>query len=106
MSLILVATTAFPKVDVGLLSVVLGAALLVALGVAGGVFALRRPAAGSEATTTVPRSRRDTWRMPPVAQLGRPSWSKGRLAGMWALRGYLVIAVLLLVVKAVQLGSH
>jgi hypothetical protein len=28
------------------------------------------------------------------------------LAGMWALRAYLVVAVVLLLVKAIQLGLH
>ncbi len=43
--------------------------------------------------------------MPPLALLGRPEWSRGRLVAMWALRVYLVIAVVLLLVKAVQLGG-
>ena len=51
------------------------------------------------------RAHRDSWRMPPLALLGRPEWSRGRLAAMWALRVYLVIAVVLLLVKAVQLGG-
>jgi hypothetical protein len=42
--------------------------------------------------------------MPPLALLERPVWSPGRKAGMLLLRGYLVVAVLLLVVKTVQLG--
>jgi NRAMP (natural resistance-associated macrophage protein)-like metal ion transporter len=105
MSLILVATTVFPNVDVGTLSVALAAALLVALGAAGVFFAVRRPTvAGATAATAAPRSYRDSWRMPPITLLGRPAWSRGRLVGMWALRGYLVVAVLLLLVKAIQLG--
>ena len=42
--------------------------------------------------------------MPPLALLERPVWSPGRKAGMLLLRGYLVVAVLLLIVKTVQLG--
>jgi hypothetical protein len=42
--------------------------------------------------------------MPQLTLLDRPVWSPGRLAGMYALRGYLVVAVLLLIVKAVELG--
>jgi len=51
------------------------------------------------------RQERQTWRMPPLALLERPVWSRGRTAGMWALRGYLIIAVLLLIVKAVRLAT-
>jgi Mn2+/Fe2+ NRAMP family transporter len=106
MSLILVATTVFPNVDVGALSVALAAALLVALGAAGAFFAVRRPSVGgATAAAAAPRSYRDSWRMPPITLLGRPAWSRGRLVGMWARRAYLVVAVLLLLVKAVQLGQ-
>ena len=48
--------------------------------------------------------RRETWRMPQLALLERPVWSRGRSAAMWALSLYLVVAVVLLIVKAVQLG--
>ncbi len=42
--------------------------------------------------------------MPPLALLDRPKWSRTRLITMYALRGYLVVAVVLLLVKAIQLG--
>jgi hypothetical protein len=44
--------------------------------------------------------------MPPLSLLQRPVWSRGRLVGMYALRAYLVIAVLMQFVKAVELGVH
>jgi hypothetical protein len=47
---------------------------------------------------------RNTWRMPPLPELPRPEWSTGRKAGMLALRGYLAVAALLLVVKVVQIA--
>ena len=53
-----------------------------------------------------PASIRDTWRMPALGLLDRPKWSRGRLTAMYLLRGYLVVAVVLLLVKAVQLGLH
>jgi hypothetical protein len=46
-----------------------------------------------------------SWRMPPLAFLARPVWSRGRLIGMYALRGYLLIAVVLLAVKAGQIAT-
>jgi Mn2+/Fe2+ NRAMP family transporter len=102
LSAILVATTLFPSIDIGLLVVGLGAVLLLVL-VAMGLGALlgRHPAVqGAQ-----PRVNRETWRMPPLAVLGRPVWSRGRLVGMWALRGYLIVAVLLLIVRAVQIST-
>ena len=46
------------------------------------------------------------WRMPRLALLDPVKWSTGTKLGMLALRGYLVIGAVLLVVKAVQLGSR
>ena len=48
---------------------------------------------------------RHSWRMPPLALLKPVAWSPGTKLGMMMLRGYLVISVVLLVVKAVQLGG-
>jgi hypothetical protein len=42
--------------------------------------------------------------MPPFTLLERPVWSTGRKAGMLLLRVYLVVAVVLLIVKTIQLG--
>jgi hypothetical protein len=43
--------------------------------------------------------------MPPLAELTRPVWSTTRKVGMLTLRAYLVIAVILLIVKTVQLAT-
>ena len=40
----------------------------------------------------------------PAELLERPAWSRARTIGMYTLRGYLVIAVLMLIVKAVEVG--
>jgi NRAMP (natural resistance-associated macrophage protein)-like metal ion transporter len=112
LSLILMATTVFPSLNVNLLALVLGAAI--ALGFLGAsTWALmpdqrtaRRVAVAlAEAAQRETSSRRETWRMPQLALLQRPVWSRGRTSAMWALRLYLVAAVLLLIVKAVQLGT-
>ena len=103
LSIILVISTLFPSVNVGQLAIVLFALMTMALTTAGGWTLLHR---GSQ--PTAPRwsdEERRSWTMPPLALLGRPEWSTGRKAGMLALRGYLVVAVLLLVVKAIQLGG-
>jgi hypothetical protein len=43
--------------------------------------------------------------MPPLALLARPEWSTGWKVAMLTLRGYLVASVILLIVKAAQLGG-
>jgi NRAMP (natural resistance-associated macrophage protein)-like metal ion transporter len=47
---------------------------------------------------------RATWRMPPLALLTRPTLSAGRRIGLSVLRGYLLLASALVVVKVVQLA--
>ncbi len=99
---ILVTTTLLPSIDVGRLVVGLGGVLLAVL-VAMGVVALRR--GKTVVSAPQPQQHRETWRMPPLAVLAPPVWSRGRLVALWALRGYLIVAVLLLAVRAVQIGS-
>ncbi len=103
LSLILMASTMFPSVNVTHLFLYLSLVLVVTfVGIA--AYAVRtRPGATVE-VTRVSKERRSTWTMPPLALLERPIWSPGRKAGMLLLRGYLVVAVLLLIVKTIQLG--
>jgi Mn2+/Fe2+ NRAMP family transporter len=110
LSLVLVSTTVFPHVDVAQLFVVLSVALAVALAGMGAYVVIRRVPAGTTAKVAAegraersPKERQ-AWTMPPLALLERPVWSPGRRAAMLLLRGYLVVAVALLVVKTVQLA--
>jgi NRAMP (natural resistance-associated macrophage protein)-like metal ion transporter len=102
MSLVLMATTVFPHINVNTLALTLGALLLVFFAVGGTLYArsIRRAPPGP----VTPMEKRANWRMPALNLLQRPTWSRGRLWAMYALRGYLVLAVLLLLVKAIQLG--
>ena len=104
MSLILMATTLFSSINVTDLALILGGVLIVSYVVMGIV--LVRAHRGRPVEPPVSREVRANWRMPPLNLLRRPTWSRGRLLGMWALRGYLVLAVILLLVKAIQLGLH
>jgi Mn2+/Fe2+ NRAMP family transporter len=47
---------------------------------------------------------RMTWRMPPLSELSKPVISGARKAGLVALRGYLAIALIMVVVKIVMLA--
>jgi NRAMP (natural resistance-associated macrophage protein)-like metal ion transporter len=104
LSLILMTTTVFPHVDVDVLLVVLGAALVVVLGVCGALYmrALSRRLSHED----IPSSKRETWRMPPLSLLERPPWSRGRTATMLAMYVYVFLSVAMLLVKVVQLGLH
>ena len=48
---------------------------------------------------------KEQWTMPPLALLGRPQMSTARRIAMLTLSGYLALAVILLIVKAIQLGT-
>jgi Mn2+/Fe2+ NRAMP family transporter len=105
LSLILMATTVFPSLDVTKLMLygALGVGVvLVLLGL--GALRGRREAAHvtSEEDWGVPR---EQWTMPPLALLDRPTWSTSRKAAMLTLRIYLVLSIVILVIKAVQLGG-
>jgi Mn2+/Fe2+ NRAMP family transporter len=102
LSLILVVTTLLPGVDITTLTIGLSVALVLGLGGLGVWLARARPVAAEGADLSP--SERESWRMPPLALLNRPTWSRGRKIAMFALRMYLVVAVLLLIVKAVQLA--
>jgi Mn2+/Fe2+ NRAMP family transporter len=105
LSLILMATTMFPSIDVTRLFLYLSLALALGLLLAAGYALTQRATATVPVETAeIPRERRHTWTMPPLALLEQPAWSPARRMGMLLLRGYLVVAVLLLVVKTVQLG--
>ncbi|HVC88159.1 MAG TPA: Nramp family divalent metal transporter [Gaiellaceae bacterium] len=100
---ILVITTVFPNANGTLLLLVLSATL--AAGLLAFAVPYMRGRARAEAPADEPQVRRETWTMPPLALLAEPEWSRGRLVAMYTLRGYLVIAVILLVVKAAKLAG-
>src|SRR5260221_744083 len=102
LSMILVISTVIPSIDVTRLLVVLGSAMVGALLAGAAWFRLNR---GREAPPQeLSRADRENWRMPALALLERPKWSMGRRVLMLTLSGYLVLAILLLAVKAVQLA--
>jgi NRAMP (natural resistance-associated macrophage protein)-like metal ion transporter len=103
LSLILMASTMFPSVNVTHLFLYLSLALVVCFaGMA--LYAVRNRSGATVEVAKTSKEKRNAWTMPPLALLERPVWSPGRKAGMLLLRAYLVVAVLLLIVKTVQLG--
>jgi len=106
---ILMATTLFPNLNVvavggylGLAMVVLAAAATVTLR----WLSRRRPTPAGRGVVAhaIAGVDRSTWRMPPLTLLQPVTWSTGTRLGMLALRGYLIIGAVLLIVKAIQLG--
>jgi Mn2+/Fe2+ NRAMP family transporter len=104
---VLMATTLFPHIDAKQVALWLFVALAVGFAVIALAmrFLRRRGAPAAPAPPKVPLEQRASWRMPPLALLKPVIWSPGVRIGMITLRGYLLIAVILLAVKAGQLGG-
>jgi Mn2+/Fe2+ NRAMP family transporter len=105
LSLILMATTVFPSINVTQFAFIGGAVMFTGLLGFGAVTLWRSRGGPAVPVPPGPQIPREQWTMPPLALLGRPKWSTGRKVAMLTLRGYLVISVVLLIVKAVQLGG-
>jgi len=102
LSIILTASVLFPKISarqiIGILAI---CAVTAALGAGYGLVRRHR---GGAAVAEVDRSGRENWRMPALNLLEKPVMSTSRKIGMAALRLYLAVAMILVVVKIVQLA--
>jgi Mn2+/Fe2+ NRAMP family transporter len=104
----LVVTTLFSGLNAAKVAIWLSVGLVAGAALAGAWLSLtrnRRPAHEPHPRTTMSAAERMNWRMPPLALLKPVEWSSGTKLGVLLLRGYLVVSVLLLIVKAVQLGG-
>jgi NRAMP (natural resistance-associated macrophage protein)-like metal ion transporter len=103
LSVILTASVLFPNISSKQIVEIMmccGAAGVLAAGYA----LTRRLRPGAVAAAPVDRTGRESWRMPSLALLQRPAMSAGRKIGMGALRLYLGIAMILVIVKIAQLA--
>ncbi|MGD0604227.1 MAG: NRAMP family divalent metal transporter [Streptosporangiaceae bacterium] len=108
---VLMVGTLFPSLNSAQVAIGLAVTFAVGAAVATAVIRLRRSGsrrAGSPRTPTArsaaSQAGRASWRMPPLALLKPVVWAPATRLAMLVLRGYLVVSVLLLIVKAVQLG--
>ena len=104
LSLVLTAQVLFPSMSsTAVLRMLAGGAFISgALGIAYLIFRRLRPLA---AASPVPnKSDRASWRMPPLALLGAPKLSIETRLGLLVLRTYLLVAMILVVVRLVQMA--
>jgi Mn2+/Fe2+ NRAMP family transporter len=102
LSVILTASVLFPAItprQIVDIMIACGAAGVLAAG-----YALTRRMRAGGAAELVDRTGRENWRMPPLSLLQRPAMSAGRKIGMGALRLYLGIAMILVIIKIAQLA--
>ncbi|PNE37708.1 NRAMP family divalent metal transporter [Streptomyces noursei] len=104
LSVILTAAVLFPDLGPGTILGIMagcGGAGVLALGYAE---VRRRRKGWARGGRPVDRTGRDDWRMPPLETLTRPVLSTGHKVGLAALRTYLLLAMVLVVVKIVQVA--
>jgi Mn2+/Fe2+ NRAMP family transporter len=103
LSVILTASVLFPRISAHQI-----VEIMIACGAAGvlaaGYALSRRLRSGTLAAEPADRGGRVDWRMPPLHLLHRPVMSAGRKIGMGALRLYLGVAMILVIIKIVQLA--
>jgi NRAMP (natural resistance-associated macrophage protein)-like metal ion transporter len=103
----LVVSTLFPNLNASRVAIWMAVGLVAVAAVAGAWFWLtrnHRPPPQPRPRSTMSEAERLAWRMPPIALLKPADWSTGRKVALLTLRGYLVISVVLLIVKAVELA--
>jgi NRAMP (natural resistance-associated macrophage protein)-like metal ion transporter len=101
LSVILTASVLFPNITATAILDIMAGCGLVAVAALGFSLATRRR---RPAAAPINREGRENWRMPPLAELGRTDLSTGRKLGMGALRGYLAVAMVLVIVKIVEVA--
>jgi hypothetical protein len=104
LSLVLTAAVLFPDISPAVIIGILigGSLLFAAAGVAFVVFGyFHRAGAGK---VKIDRSRRASWRMPPLTLLAAPKLSAGSRIGLTVLRSYLLIAMILVIFRVYQLA--
>jgi Mn2+/Fe2+ NRAMP family transporter len=104
LSVILTASVLFPQISPRQIVDIMAGCGAVSVLAAGWALARRLRAPETARAAAIDRSGRDSWRMPPLALLQRPAMSVGRKVGMSALRLYLAVAMVLVIVKIVQLA--
>jgi Mn2+/Fe2+ NRAMP family transporter len=103
LSLVLTAGVLFPDMGSTAIVWILAAGALVSL-IASGLYMIYRRLAPRAQAVVVPRSERPTWRMAPLTLLAPPKLSTETRLGLLVLRTYLFIAMILVVIRIVQLA--
>ena len=101
LSVVLTASVLFPAITARQILEIMLVCVVAAM--AAGGWALVR-SLRAHSSVEVDRRDRDTWRMPPLNILSEPIMSAGRKAGLAGLRGYLAIAMVLVIVRIIQMA--
>jgi hypothetical protein len=101
LSAVLTASVLFPHITGRQIILIIGGCMIAAVAV-GGAILLRSLRVRS--SVEVDRRDRENWRMPALNMLTRPAMSAGRKVALGILGGYMVIAMVLVIVRIVQMA--
>ncbi|MFI9274385.1 NRAMP family divalent metal transporter [Kitasatospora sp. NPDC052896] len=101
LSIILTASVLFPNITANAILQILAVCGVIGVLTAGYSFTRRRTATKED---PIDRTGRDEWRMPALETLTKPTMSTTRKIGMTALRSYLLVAMILVVIKIVEVA--
>jgi Mn2+/Fe2+ NRAMP family transporter len=108
LSIILTASVMYPDITGATILEVLAGGTLLAVVAAIAMLLLRKRGVNAWAdalsASLQQKAPRDTWRMPPLTDLPPPNLTLSKRVWMGVLRGYLIVAVALVVVKVVQVA--
>ena len=102
LSIVLTASVLFPNITAATIMQIMGTCGVAGVIAAGYAVTVRRTAGTRE--DPIDRLGRDEWRMPSLETLTRPTMSATRKIGMGALRLYLAVAMILVIVKLVGMA--
>jgi NRAMP (natural resistance-associated macrophage protein)-like metal ion transporter len=104
LSVVLTASVLFPAISARqIVGIFIACGVVSALACAW-MLVRRRRAARSALESAVSEADRAMWRMPPLAELGTPVVSGARKLGLAALRGYLAVAMVLVIIKVIEVA--
>ncbi len=101
LSAVLTASVVFPGITSRQIILIVGGCMIAAVAV-GGWILLRSLRVRS--SVEIDRRDRENWRMPPLNMLTKPVMSTGRKVALAVLGGYMVIAMILVMVRIIQMA--
>jgi hypothetical protein len=105
LSVILTASVLYPGITGTQMATVLAGGSMLALVIASAVKLYERRHGTDEPETAIAEAQRDTWRMPPLGALAPAPLTMLSRVWLIALRGYLVLAAGLVLVRIIQLAT-
>jgi Mn2+/Fe2+ NRAMP family transporter len=101
LSVVLTASVIFPAITATAMFTIMGACALVAVTIGGFALVRGRRTAAAAATAPVDKF---SWRMPPLSELSAPAITGARRIGLIGLRGYLAVAMVMVIAKIILLA--